>query len=282
MTPGKLTWRLLLGVGVLGYLVGGAVAAARAGGAPSQEATDRYYDRAVQAARHGKADEALELFERALPGRADTSDIFFNLVQVAEAARQWRKVILYAQGFLKLESRSADAAEIRAALDRARRTLEGRETALTTVSFEVDPPGTLLFLDGVPVAHSGRGDTVLLAPGRYNATASRDDFAAWNQRVDVGTDGRAQTVTGALTAIVYQGRLEIVTDPPEGVEVFRDDEHIGTTPLEPLSLQADKRYLFRFEKPGYDKWVRYITVGRDESQTLKPRMETLEQSLRMK
>lgn len=280
MTRGKLTLRLLIGVGVIGYLIGGAVAAARAGGGPSQDASDRYYERGVQAARHGKAEEALELFERALPGRAETSDIFFNLVQVSEAARQWRKVLLYAQGFLKLEARSADAAEVRAAFDRARRALEGRENALTTVSFEVDPPGTTVYLDGVPVATSGRGETALLAAGRYTATANRADFVPWSQRVDVAADGRAQTVAGALTAIFYQGHLEIVTEPADGVEVYLDDVHVGTTPLASLPLQADRRYLLRFEKPGYDRWVRYVNVARDETQALKPRLETLEQALR--
>ncbi len=85
-----------------------------------------------------------------------------------------------------------------------------------------------------------------------------------------------------MKALSYQGQLTITSEPAEGVEVYIDDRHVGTTPLAPLPLTAEKRFLVRFEKPGYDRWVRYVVIPRDETFALSPKLETLEQALRMR
>jgi hypothetical protein len=40
-----------------------------------------------------------------------------------------------------------------------------------------------------------------------------------------------------------------------------------------MTLQTGRRYLFRFEKEGYDRWWRYIEVLRNDVIELKPVME---------
>ena len=47
---------------------------------------------------------------------------------------------------------------------------------------------------------------------------------------------------------------------------------VGVTPLEPFELET-RRHLIRFEKAGYDSWVRYVDITKDETFVLEPTLE---------
>ncbi|TNF36845.1 MAG: PEGA domain-containing protein [Deltaproteobacteria bacterium] len=257
----------------LSLLAAPAVATAAAGDGPSSKEIDRAqrdYDRAVRLARSGKAREALELFEAALPVKNESSDIFYNLVQVAEVAKRWDKVLAYAQGFLRLEQETRDAKAFEAKLDTALKRLEKAGRTPVKVRFETAPEGVDLFVDHVPVAFDGAGE-VLLLPGRHEAVARKHDHTPWRETIAVKA-GEPQTLTVKLEPIVYTGTLKITTVPADGVTVYLDDKMLGTTPLEPLQLPTVKT-LVRFEKPGYDRWVRYVTPERDQVYELNATLE---------
>jgi hypothetical protein len=57
-----------------------------------------------------------------------------------------------------------------------------------------------------------------------------------------------------------------------GVTVFLDKVNVGKAPYSRDKLPA-RRYLVHLEKPGWDRWVRYITVVRGETQTVEAKME---------
>lgn len=261
-----------LALGLL--VVGGGPAMAQGDEAWPSEAVrakaQRDYDRAVRLVRARKPAEALEAFEAALPGLNTGSDLFYNLVQVAEALKRWDKVSLYAQGFLMREPQGDDAREIRSKLEAAVRHLERAERPLVRYVFDVEPAGTMVTVDHVPVA-ANKVTEVLLLPGKYTARAAQTGHEPWEAPLEVKA-GAPETVTAALVKKIYTGTLTIVTTPAEGVTVFLDDERVGTTPLEPLKLPT-LRYLVRFEKEGYATWVRYVTIERDGEHSLEPELE---------
>ena len=234
-----------------------------------RDRAQRDYDKAVRLVRANKPRDALELFERALPGKNDTSDIFFNLVQVAEAVKRWDKVLAYAQGFLALEPQSSDARIVRSKLELAQKRREGGAGAPVRYRFEA-PEGVATFVDHVPVSLDGPGE-VLLTLGPHAAAARKVDHKPWTQDLRVKAD-EPQTLTVTLERILYTGTLQVVTDPPDGVQVYLDDKLLGTTPLAPQKLPT-LRVLVRFEKPGYDSWVRYVTPERDQVYELKATLE---------
>ncbi len=251
----------------------GLAAAAEGGGDAADKArarAQRDYNKAVRLTRSGRAGAALELYERALPHMNYSSDIFYNLVHVCDAAKRWDKVVKYAQGFMHLEPGSGDAKEISSKMRAALKRLERTGRVPVAVVFDVTPERTEVFVDQVPVA-SNKVTEVLLFPGEHVARAEKLEHHPWEQRFVV-EHGKPQTIKGALEKKVYMGSLKIVTDPPEGVEVFIDDELVGVTPLEPLKLRTLK-YLVRFDKPGYDRWIRYVTIDKDQEYELKPVLE---------
>lgn len=234
------------------------------------ERAQRDYERAIKLVRSGKARDALELFENALPVKNESSDIFYNLVQVAEALKRWDKVLAYTQGFLRLERDTGDARAFKAKLDVALKRLAKAGRVPVTYRFEAAPDGVVVLVDDVPVTFDGPGEVMLL-PGRHQATAKKRDHTPWKETLAVKA-GAPETVTVSLTPIIYTGTLKVVTEPVDGVTVFVDDKEVGTTPLEPLELPTVK-VLVRFEKAGYDQWVRYVTIEKGQVQELKATLE---------
>jgi len=250
-----------------------AVAVADEGEGPSTKVVERAqrdYDRAVRLARAGKARDALELFEAALPVKNESSDIFYNLVQVAEAAKRWDKVVVYAQGFLRLERETRDAKVFEKKLESALGRLEKAGQVPVKVRFETAPGGVEVFVDDVPVTYDGPGE-VLLFPGRHEATAKKRDHTPWKQTLKVKA-GEPQVHEISLEPIIFTGTLKIATVPEEGVTVYIDDKEVGVTPLAELKLPTVK-VLVRFEKDGYDRWVRYVTIEKDQVHELQATLE---------
>lgn len=230
------------------------------------EARDTF-KKGVKLAKKGMNDEAIAAFEEALPelGREGGSDIFYNLVNVARVKRDWRRVVLYAHGFLARESGTKDAAEVEKMKEFALGRLELRTPAGQLV-IEA-PESAVVFIDHTPI----KGRKLALARGRYTVTAELVDHLPVSAVVVVGEE-KAQLALAPKPAN-YTGFITIKSTPADGVTVFVDDKSIGRTPLSgPIELPVGKR-LVRFEKAGFDTWSRYIDVLRGKTEDLEPRLE---------
>lgn len=249
------------------------VDSAPAQAADDDEAGDRYYDAAVRYIKRRKPLKALEFFEKALPYMREDSGIYYNLVMVAEGTYEFEKLMLYGAGFLFLEPEGADSVEIRRKMKRVAELLAKRQQKLSMVDFRVQPKGVEIYVNGVPVAKSG-GPGVQLPAGSYTASATLEDYVDWEQPFTT-QKGEGQTLKSSMTKRIYFGMLNIVTDPPDGVDVLIDGKKVGVTPLKPKRLKTG-RYLVRFEKEGWDYWHRYVDITRDGTYELTPTMERLQ------
>ena len=128
-------------------------------------------------------------------------------------------------------------------------------------------------VDYVPVATSG-DDAVMVLPGKHVARARFEDYHDFEQAFEAPAQSEEPIrVTGKMNKRIYKGFLKIVTEPADGVQIFLDDKLVGTTPLkEPIALET-RRYLVRFEKPGYDRWIRYVTIERERTADLAATLE---------
>ena len=235
-----------------------------------EEAGDRFYNAALRYVKKRKPEKALEFFEKALPYMNLNSDIYYNMVMVAEASYNFDKLLLYGAGFAYLEPEGADTIEIRRKMKRVASLLKKRKKDVAEVSFRVKPKGVELYVNNVPVTKSG-GPAVILAGGSYKASATMEDYHDWTKSF-VTQHGAIQTVSGSLKKKVYFGLLKIETEPSEGVDVMIDGKKIGVTPMDDRKMQTG-RYLVRFEKEGWDYWHRYVDIERDATYELTPKME---------
>lgn len=233
-------------------------------------AGDRYYDRALRYVRTKKYDKAVEFFEKALPYQNDSSDIFYNLVNTAEAIKDNQRVYLYALGFLYLEPDTDDARNIKRKQAAALKALKKRKKVPVEVTFDIEPAGIELTINDVVLGRAQRAP-VLLLPGDYRVKGSKLDFHDLDKAFEV-VSGAPQRVAGALEKMIFHGLLAVKTNPESGVEVYVDDRFVGKSPVGPERLET-RRYLVRFEKEGYDRWIRYVTIEKDKTVLLEPTME---------
>lgn len=240
----------------------------------AQLRAERWYAGGVRALKRLQYRDALELLELAVPLKGSSQNLLFNLTQAAQGMRHWQKVTLYGQAFLHRERGGRDAIEVSRLVDAAFAELAQRGQQPIVHRFDVRPEAIDVFVNGVPVANAPVHE-VRLIPGRYVVSASREHYRPWSETIEVVAGSAPRVMTHSLEAIIYEGQLKITTDPAEGVLVYMDEQLIGTTPLDVMTLSTGRRYLFRFEKPGYDRWWRYVEVYKDEIVELNPVMEAL-------
>lgn len=219
---------------------------------PLDAAADQAYRDGVKSARAGRYAEALAKFEAALPRKAGESELFYNLVQMAKAKALWDKVALYATGFLLLSPTGADAEAFGRLMTEARERMRVRGTPLTKVALTVQPADAKVYLNDTPVSLA----STELPTGSYTVRVEAPGFVTVQQSYKLGKDA---PLSIALEKQVFMGKVVLAVTPPDGVAVFVDDEKKGELPaVAELELDSAKRYLVRFEKPGFDPWVRYV------------------------
>lgn len=227
-------------------------------------------ERGVAFARAGGYTKALLWFERALPTMAGGSDVFYNLTTTSEALKDYKRVHLYARGFLVREPGGEEAEAFRGRVALAARKLKAAGLKPVPVQFAIEPAGLEVRVDHTPLGMTG-GAAIALAPGQYQAEVTAPGYEPWREAIVVGP--KTTTVTGVLTRRVAYGRLRVETTPAAGVAVFIDERPMGTTPIaEPLRLKTG-RVLVRFERAGYDVWSRYVEIRDGETATLEPVLE---------
>ncbi len=238
---------------------------------PEEVAATRMYRTGIQKLREGQFAMAVSFFERSLPVMRAAPELFYNLVQATRQTEQWDRLVLYAQGFLQREQGTKDATAIARLMKQTFDLLEGWGQRSGSYHFQVSPAGAEVFINGVPVPNDG--SEVRLMPGSYVVSAEQADHVTWRDELVVTAGTDSGTITRTLAPRVYRSKVRISTAP--GTEVFIDDKPIGTTPLADIELDTHTRYLFRFEKPGHDSWVRYVELRKDEVYELSPKLESV-------
>jgi len=238
---------------------------------PEVMRAERLYQSGIQALRLKQFPSAIGFFERSLPMKRNTADVFYNLVQATRQTEQWDKLVLYGQGFLFREQGTKDAAMMGKLVAQTFDLLDGFGRKPVVYRFEVAPGGSEIRINGVPVANDA--SEVRLMPGKYVISVEPEDYVGWQEELVVKVGAEGQTIKRELAARVYRSKVRVASEPGDGVRVYLDDVQIGVTPLADVELDTGRRYLFRFERDGYDSWVRYITLRKGEVLELKPRME---------
>ncbi len=228
----------------------------------SFELAERYFKR-------GLWKRAIDGYEKALPSYNQDSGIFYRLVVACIEEGETRKAILYGLGFNYLSPAHEFGDRLNAMVKKAQTSLERAKTAPAPVTFELEPKGTEITINYVPVGESFRSK-VNLYPGTYTIRGTYYGHHSFKKIIEV--KGQPITVRGTLNKVITYGKLEITTLPEKGITVYIDRKKVGVTPLKPIKLRSGRHYI-RFEKEGFDRWHRYVIIQNDVTETLKPIME---------
>ena len=237
-----------------------------AGAAPAQ--AEDYMQAVSRAAKFAKArnyPKALEAFGDAV--RADPSqiDAYVNAGNIAKHLDRCREILMFFRGFLYLSPQDPEVKMARAAIA----TCEAKTVGTLIVKTEV--PGIEAKLDGGLVGRTPVADLKLL-PGTYNLELSHPDWELASETVTITAGAITETKVELKHKLLF-GYLEVITNPPEGVQVSLDDVGVATTPMKEKVRLETKKYLLRLEKPGYDRWIRSISIERDRVNKVQATLE---------
>lgn len=247
-----------------------ATGEARASGDDSVLPGQADYNLAIRSLKRRKFKRAIAAFERALPHYNSSSDIFYNLVTACDGAKNYRKTVLYGAGFNYLEPTSEDGPSVNEKVKKAQDQLRKLNAKISKVSFDIKPLGAEVSVNHVPVGLSGRGSTFLYA-GSYTVRSNYYDHHPTLRSILV-KEGEPLVVKATMERIITHGTLVIKSTPAKGVTVYVDKKKVGVTPLKPLTLRSGEHYV-RFEKKGWDRWHRYVTIDNDRKLEVEATLE---------
>lgn len=229
-----------------------------------------WHRKAIQALKRKDFVRALEAFKSCVEADPTNMDGYFNVGNVARHLKRCKDVLLYFRGFLALSPGTPDDKTAKEGIRECEK--KERTGTLTVLS---DPSGAEVLVDGVFVGTTPLRELVL-PHGEFVLKLRHPDCQEHVERVTV----TAQELTKVNLSLALKpafGYLEVKTEPAEGVSVWIGDEMVGVTPVGPLKLPVGK-VLVRFEKPGYDRWVRAVFIKKDTTQVLEATLEPLPES----
>lgn len=230
---------------------------------------EKAFERAERYFRSNNWRRAIEGYEKALPAYNQDSGIFYRLVVACSTEGELRKAVLYGHGFNILSPAHEFSDRLNAMVKKAEKNLRRARFSAVPVTFNIEPKGTEITLNHVPIGESFKGPLNLYA-GKYTLRGSYYGHHLFKKVFEV--KDQPLTVRGSLEKVITYGKLEIKTQPAEGITVYVDRKKVGVTPIKPLKLRSGRHYV-RFEKEGFDRWHRYVTIENDGVHLLEPVME---------
>ncbi len=225
-------------------------------------------------------------------------DYPFNAGAFAEANGDAEGEFWALSGFMSLALRELVAlgpsnsdykATIEERVTKARTRMDALRGKVSSGQVEVStvPDDCEIYLDG---AFLGKGKgTIEAITGQRRVRTDCMGFKPIDQFLNVRA-GDANTVVLRPAPIDYYGYLVLNYKPTDGVTIFLDDIEIekrtGPEPnaegtitgkgskLDPVRLSA-RKWIIRFEKPGYDRWHRRIEIRRDQITVVNAALEKM-------
>lgn len=225
------------------------------------------YAKGLRLAKQRAYPKALIAFKEAIRENPLEMDAYFNAGNIAFNLKQCKDVLIYFRGFLYLSPGTPDDKTAKAGLTQCE-----SKGNVGTLLIKSEPSGIEVYIDGAIIGKTPIAETKLQS-GVYKVLLKHPDFELWEQDIEIKS-GQINEMYAKLTRLIAYGFLDLKTEPP-GAKVFLDEKEIGVTPMEKVKLET-KRYLVRFEKPGYDKWVRYVNIVKDKTVTLNAVLEKIE------
>ena len=234
----------------------------------AQKQLARVYFEARKLIRKNKIPEAISKLEEGLAIGSPNESLLFDLAKLAGESKQCDRAILYLTGFLYLAPGDPDAKGLDAKRQRCIKSFK----SIATINIESTHPKSVEVRMNNVVVGRTPVYSLKLPPGEYTLTAKDELYLPYSETIhlDAGVELRERF---AMKKKRFKGSLEVKVDPADkDVSVYLNEVNMGSAPFKREGL-VTQRYLVRIEKPGWDRWIRYVTIERDETTVVDARLE---------
>ena len=217
--------------------------------------------------RKSKYKAAYDTLRQILPlVRTPDDQLYFNLGMLGESLGDCRDAVLYFDGFLYLAPGDKSAAEA----EQKRGSCLKRAGASGILDVDADAQSAEVWVNSVFVGRTPVRD-VRLPVGTWGLILRHPAYREGIETVEIEA-GEARKVEARLEKMIFKGNLKVEAEPADGTVVYLDNVKMGSVPFERKDLDT-RRYLLRIEKEGWDRWVRYISIEKDETLAIKAVLE---------
>ena len=218
-------------------------------------------------ARHRRFKPALKALQQVLALEEFPDEtLIFDLGTLADATKDCRSAVIYFQSFLTIAPRDKASKEVKAKLD----ACLSRLGSLGGLEVNVEPAGARIRVDHAPFGEAPLSG-LRLAPGTYSVTVYEPVHQTTHLVVPVAA-GAPTKRSVTLRKQIFLGDLKVTAVPAEGVVVYLNNRRVGGVPFETKGLET-RRYLVVLEKPGWDRWVRYVRIERGVTALVDAKLE---------
>lgn len=216
-------------------------------------------DKGQRQVQYGRLKQALDLFKKALKIDPRNENALNASAQVASFLQLSDESVFYYTAYLYIGADyMGDADEVRKAMGKQIRAMKSQKA---TLHIKAVPEDAEIIINGLPLG-KGSVDLPVSPEKTYVVKIDYEDYHPYKQgfKLDAGAD---KNVTARLKKIIYKGMVKIKVLPSDNVRVFMDTKFMGTSVTEVESVEG--KHLMCFEKDGFDRWWRFVTVPRNAS-----------------
>ena len=210
---------------------------------------------------------AYDVMRQILPlARIPDDQLLYNLGMLGESLGDCRAAVLYFNGFLYLAPGDKSAAEA----EQKRAGCLKRAGATGRLEVNTEAQGAEVWVDHVLVGRAPAHD-VRLPAGSWRLLVRHPAYRDRDEAFTID-DGGVTKLDVKLDKLIFKGNLKVTAEPADGTVVYLDNIKMGAVPYATTGLDT-RRYLLRIEKDGWDRWVRYINIEKDQTLDIKAVLE---------
>lgn len=245
------------------------------------------FARANRLASAGAITRSIPHYEKVLAAAPDKfPQAYFNLAEVYRFKKKCRKSVILYNAYMRFEQQAQNVADAKKAMAQC---TNGKKTG--TLSLAVEPKaGAIVTVDGYVMGRGSDVDKIEVLPGEYEVGARLEDYLPQTATVEVAADKDASHAF-ELEKKLFYGELKIAVDQkgatikiePKKLESPRAKSATieETSPMEKPHKLATGKYFIEVTKPGYDRWIRNVTVRKDDTTSVDVTMsEALPEAIR--
>lgn len=225
-------------------------------------------NRATQAFKAGRFDEAAKLFEEAFDLNP-LGNLLYNIAFCYEKSGNKTAAIKFYKRFLDAVPGAPQKTELLERISRLAKSLDSRYRQVKVVT---EPAGAYIFIDDRANGTVGQAPLNLsLLPGQHKLIAHLDKHEPVTRVIQL-TEGEDKTVNLLLTPSSEFVDVKFMVSE-RGANVMVDRRKIGTSPLVGKTrIRRGRRQIMAF-KEGFRRWSRDVEVTDTDDQVIRIQLE---------
>lgn len=200
----------------------------------------------------------------------------YNLAGVLKAKKKFARALLHYQAYMSLGSDPATKKAAKKGMKSIRAQVWDKRFAKLSIDVEPETKARII-VDGFVVSRNQDVEEMVVLSGKYTVRAEVEDHHPDEKTVTVKNEG-SKSVKLEPRIMTFHGKLEVTVNKKGATVRLRpkdlkspdgpDKPIVKKSPVEESVELVTGKWLLEVTLPEHHRWVRYIQIQRDETNTV--------------